>query len=101
MRRSAGLAEAAVGAFARPVARWLAMLLLCSAYLQGGFEKAADFPAAMAEMRGFGLSPAGPFAVAVIALALGGFTLVLTGFWRWAGALALGGFTLCHAVYSP
>lgn len=75
-------------------AYWLALLLLCSAYLQGGIDKALDFPAAIAEMNHFGLAPAGPFAAAVIALEIGASTLILTGRWRWLGALALAAFTL-------
>lgn len=38
--------------------RWIALLLLCAAYLQGGLNKAMDFDAAIAEMNHFGLSPA-------------------------------------------
>ena len=77
-----------------PAVRWVALLLLCAAYLQGGLNKAMDFGAAIGEMNHFGLSPAGPLAVAVIALELGAAALILTGFWRWLGALALGAFTL-------
>jgi uncharacterized membrane protein YphA (DoxX/SURF4 family) len=77
-----------------PAVRWVALLLLCAAYLQGGLNKAMDFDAAIAEMNHFGLSPAGPLAVAVIVLELGAAALILTGFYRWLGALALGGFTL-------
>ncbi|MFC5606266.1 DoxX family protein [Variovorax soli] len=77
-----------------PAIRWIALLLLCAAYLQGGLQKAFDFPGAMAEMNHFGLSPAAPLAVAVIVLELGAAALILTGRLRWLGALALGGFTL-------
>ena len=78
-----------------PVAiRWIAMLGLCAAYLQGGINKATDFSAAMAEMTHFGLTPAAPFAVAVIVLELGASLMILAGFYRWLGALALAGFTL-------
>jgi len=77
-----------------PVLRWVALLLLCAAYLQGGLNKAMDFSAALAEMNHFGLSPAAPLAVAVIVLELGAAAMILTGFWRWLGALALAGFTL-------
>jgi uncharacterized membrane protein YphA (DoxX/SURF4 family) len=77
-----------------PAVRWVALLLLCAAYLQGGLNKAMDFDAAIAEMNHFGLSPAGPLAVAVIVLELGAAALILTGFCRWLGALALAGFTL-------
>ena len=80
--------------FCAPWVRWLALLGLCAAYLQGGLNKALDFPGAIAEMQHFGLSPAGPMAVAVIVLELGASLLILTGFWRWLGALALAAFTL-------
>jgi len=80
--------------FTAPWVRWLALLGLCAAYLQGGLNKAIDFPVAIAEMNHFGLSPAAPLAIAVIALELGASVLVLTGFYRWLGALALAGFTL-------
>ncbi len=77
-----------------PVLRWVALLLLCAAYLQGGLQKAFDFPAAVAEMNHFGLSPAVPVAIAVIVLELGAAAMILTGRLRWLGALALAGFTL-------
>lgn len=73
---------------------WLALLALCSAYLQGGLTKLLDWPAALAEMRHFGLAPAPVFAGATIALETGAALLVLTGWHRWAGALALAAFTL-------
>lgn len=72
----------------------LALLALCAAYLEGGLTKLMDFPGALAEMQHFGLQPAAPMAVAVIALELGGSALVLTGYRRWLGALALGAFTV-------
>ena len=77
-----------------PMLRWIALLLLCAAYLQGGLQKAFDFPAAIAEMNHFGLSPAVPLAIAVIVLELGAAAMILTGRLRWLGALALAGFTL-------
>jgi uncharacterized membrane protein YphA (DoxX/SURF4 family) len=77
-----------------PMFRWLALLLLCAAYLQGGFDKATDFPGAVAELLRFGISPAAPFALATIVIELGGSALILTGYYRWLGALGLAGFTL-------
>jgi uncharacterized membrane protein YphA (DoxX/SURF4 family) len=74
--------------------RWLALLALCAAYLQGGFDKAVDFAGAVAEMQHFGLAPAGPLALATIVLEIGASLLVLLGIYRWAGALALAVFTL-------
>lgn len=80
--------------FATPAIRWIALLGLCAAYLQGGFNKATDFPSAIAEMKHFGLSPERPFALAVLALELVASVMILTGIGRWLGALALAAFTL-------
>jgi len=76
----------------------LVLLCLCAAYLQGGFDKARDFRGAVAEMQRFGLAPAAPIAVATIALQLGASALILSGWYRWAGALALAGFTVMAAL---
>lgn len=73
---------------------WLALLLLCAAYLQGGLVKLANFPGAIAEMQHFGLSPAVPMAIATIVLELGACAMILLGWRRWLGALALAAFTL-------
>lgn len=78
--------------------RALALLALTSAYLQGGFNKALDFPGAVAEMVHFGLAPAAPFAVAVIVLEIGASALVLFGIYRWLGALALAAFTVLASL---
>ncbi len=80
-----------------PWVQSLALLCLCAAYLQGGFDKARDFRGAVAEMRHFGLAPAAPIAVATIALQLGASALIVSGWYRWAGALALAGFTVIAA----
>ncbi len=77
-----------------PAVRWLALLALCAAYIQGGLQKALDFPAALAEMRHFGLEPAAPLAIATIALELGAAAMILAGRGRAAGALALASFTV-------
>ena len=82
------------GLVASPAVRWIALLGLCAAYLQGALTKAFDFPAAIAEMQHFGLAPAAPFAVLVIGFELCASALILSGFYRWLGALALAGFTL-------
>src|SRR5882762_4863973 len=74
--------------------RWFALLALCAPYLQGGIDKALDFAGAVGEMRHFGLAPAVPLALAVIALELGASILILAGVWRWAAAVALAVFTL-------
>lgn len=74
--------------------RWIALLLLCAAYLQGGLVKLFDFSGAVAEMRHFGLDPAVPMAAGTIALELAASAMILLGIWRWLGALALAAFTL-------
>jgi uncharacterized membrane protein YphA (DoxX/SURF4 family) len=80
--------------FTTGAVHWLALLFLCAAYLQGGFNKATDFPSAIAEMNHFGIAPAGPMAAVVIVWELGAALMILTGFYRWLGALGLAGFTL-------
>lgn len=81
--------------FTAPWARWIALLGICSAYLQGGLSKALNFPGAIAEMQHFGLAPAAPLAIATIVVELGAALMILAGWWRWLGALMLAGFTLC------
>ena len=73
---------------------WCFLLLLCSAYLQGGLTKALGFGAALAEMQHFGLAPARPLAILTILGELGASLLILCGVLRWAGALYLALFTL-------
>ena len=80
--------------FATPALRWLALLGLCAAYIQGGIVKLMNINGAVAEMSHFGLSPAMPFAIVVIAFELVASLAILTGYWRWLGALALAAFTL-------
>jgi uncharacterized membrane protein YphA (DoxX/SURF4 family) len=94
--RAAGLSSAAHwrAVLVAPWVRWIALLALCAAYLQGGINKATDFDGAIAEMNHFGLSPAAPLALATITVELGASAMVLTGFYRWLGAFALAGFTL-------
>ncbi|MFT4253993.1 MAG: DoxX family protein [Caulobacter sp.] len=81
------------GVLTSPAVRWIALAGLCAAYVQGGLTKAFDFPGALAEMGHFGLSPAAPFAVAVIVLELAASAMILSGRLRWLGALALAAFT--------
>jgi len=80
--------------FATPAVRWIGLLGLCAAYLQGGIVKLTDISGAVAEMNHFGVSPAMPFAIAVVALELVASVAILTGYWRWLGALALAAFTV-------
>lgn len=74
--------------------RFLALLLLCAAYIQGPVTKILDFQGALAEMSHFGLTPAALFAGGVIVFELAMSALILIGRWRWLAALALAGFTL-------
>lgn len=76
-----------------PALRWVMLLALCAAYIQGGLVKAFDFPGATAEMLHFGIEPAAPMALLTIVVELGASAMVLSGRWRWLGALALAGFT--------
>jgi uncharacterized membrane protein YphA (DoxX/SURF4 family) len=78
--------------------RWLALLGLVAAYLQGGLDKAIDLPGAVAEMRHFGLAPAPPLALATIVLELVAPLMILAGVWRWLAALALAAFTLAATL---
>lgn len=84
--------------FATPAVRWIALLGLCAAYLQGGIVKLTDITGAVAEMNHFGVSPAMLFAIAVIALELVASVAILTGYGRWLGALALGAFTVAASL---
>ncbi|MYN17793.1 DoxX family membrane protein [Rugamonas sp. FT107W] len=77
-----------------PWLRWICLLLICAAYLQGGINKLMDFQSAIGEMHHFGLSPAGPMAALVIAGELGASLMILTGYYRWLGAGYLAAFTL-------
>ncbi len=82
------------GVVVSPVTQTAALIALCAAYMQGPITKIVDFPGAIAEMNHFGLQPAAPFAVAVIAFELATSAMVVSGILRWVGALALAGFTL-------
>lgn len=77
-----------------PAVRWVLLLAICAAYIQGGLVKALNVEGAIAEMTHFGLQPAALFAVLVTLLELAASALILSGFYRWLGALALAGFTL-------
>jgi uncharacterized membrane protein YphA (DoxX/SURF4 family) len=81
-----------------PAIRWIALLGLVAAYLQGGLDKLVDIPAAMGEMHHFGLEPAQPLAIATIVLELVASVMILAGVWRWLAALALAAFTLAATL---
>lgn len=82
-----------VRGFSARTVRWVALLFVCAAYLQGGLTKALAFSGAVAEMAHFGLQPAVPMAIATIVVELGAAVLILSGYRRWFGALALAAFT--------
>ena len=94
----AGFTVALREVFTAPWVHWMALLFLCAAYLQGGLDKLRDFPAAVAEMRQFGLRPAAALAVLTIVLEFAASFMVLTGQYRWLGALMLAAFTLTANV---
>lgn len=87
------LREAWPATFPLSAVHFLALLALCSAYIQGPLIKIFDFGGAIAEMDHFGLYPAPFFAVGVIVFELSMSALILTGFYRRAAALALALFT--------
>ncbi|WP_081688068.1 DoxX family protein [Rhizobium mesoamericanum] len=74
--------------------KFLSLLALCSAYIQGPLVKIFDFQGAIAEMVHFGLKPPVFFAVAVVIFELAMSALILLGIIRWAASLCLAGFTL-------
>jgi XapX domain-containing protein len=76
------------------VVRFIALLGLCAAYLQGGIVKLTDFDGAVVEAGRFGLPAASAVAIAIVITELAGSALILTGFYRWVGAIWLAGFTL-------
>lgn len=95
--------EIRVASFVRPALtspplHFIALLALCSAYIQGPVVKILDFNGALAEMNHFGLSPAPFFAVGVIVFELAMSALILSGIYRWAAAIMLAGFTLIATV---
>ncbi|WP_234937451.1 DoxX family protein [Rhizobium herbae] len=85
---------AVVSLIVSPAVRFVALLALCAAYIQGPLTKLFDFQGAIAEMEHFGLHPTAFFAVVVILFELTASAMVLSGFLRWLGAMALAGFTL-------
>ncbi|MBC9178665.1 DoxX family protein [Pseudoroseomonas ludipueritiae] len=77
-----------------PLLAWIGLLGLCAAYIQGGLNKALDYPGAVAEAMHFGLPLPSVAAAMTIALELAASAMVLTGRLRWLGALLLAAFTL-------
>lgn len=91
---AAGLERLVYPVAASPTIRFIALLGLCAAYLQGGLVKLLDFGGAIAEAQHFGLPLPAVIAGATIVTELVGSALILTGVYRWIGALWLAGFTL-------
>jgi len=87
-------AQAIYSLAAVPAIRFVALLGLCAAYLQGGLTKLLDFGGAVAEAQHFGLPFAPVIAGATIVIELAGSALILSGVYRWVGAIGLAGFTL-------
>ncbi|MDB5414635.1 MAG: DoxX [Rubritepida sp.] len=77
-----------------PVIRFLALLALCSAYIQGGLNKLLDWQGALGEAMHFGLPWPAAIAAATIVTELLASALILSGKARWFGALWLAAFTL-------
>lgn len=83
----------------------LARMALTFVFWSSGLAKMLDFHAAIAEMERYGVLPAAPMALAVIAVQLGGSALVISGRHMWLGAGMLGAFTaftipIAHAFWS-
>ena len=70
------------------------LLVLCSAFIQGGLTKLADFAGAQAEMAHFSVPVPAVSAAAAIVTELGGSALVILGVFRRPAALWLAAFTL-------
>jgi transmembrane protein len=90
---------------ASPAFGVLARVLLTLAFWSSGLVKLVDFAGAVAEMEKYGVMPAVPMAIAVIAVQLGGSALVISGRHVWLGAGALGVFTvltipIAHAFWT-
>lgn len=79
-----------------PLLLWLCRIGLCVAFVYSGISKLFDFKSAVAEQTHFGMPFPALFAVATIAVQLGGSALVLLGRGLPAalGAVLLAGFTL-------
>lgn len=67
-------------------------VLTCPFWI-AGLRKPMDWPSALAEMAHFGLAPAVPLAILVVALQLGGSLAVILDRWTWFAAGALAAFT--------
>jgi transmembrane protein len=91
------LASRVFGVFSR--------VILTLVFWLSGLAKLFDFPAAVAEMEQFGLTPAIHMAIAVILVQLGGSALIISGRYVWLGAGALAVFTaltipIAHAFWT-
>ncbi len=75
-----------------------ARILICSAFLVSGLQKATHFEAAVAETQALGLPLPTLATVATITVQLLGSLSVIVGWWSWIGSLALAGFTLAATL---
>jgi uncharacterized membrane protein YphA (DoxX/SURF4 family) len=71
-----------------------ARIALTGGYVLGGLTKLFDFPAAVAEMMRFGLSPGWLWATLSILVELGCSALVISGYLVWLGAGGLSVLTV-------
>jgi uncharacterized membrane protein YphA (DoxX/SURF4 family) len=71
-----------------------ARIALTGRYVLGGLTKLFDYPAAVAEMMRFGLSPGWLWATLSILVELGCSALVISGYLVWLGAGGLGVLTV-------
>ena len=93
MRTNTSLLRAGTDLLTSRAVRTVALIGLCAAYLQGGLQKLADFPGAVAEAQHFGLPMPPITATATILTELAASFLILSGYYRWIGALWLAAFT--------
>jgi len=83
----------------------LARIVLTTAFWGAGIQHLVQYQSIPGEMAHFGLSPALPYAIALIVTLFGGALLVIVGGkWCWLGAGWLGVFTaltipICHAFW--
>ena len=70
-----------------------ARILLTFPFWASGLIKLLDFSGGVAEMRQFGLEPAGLYNSLTIVVQLTGSALIIANRWTWLGAGALGVFT--------
>lgn len=75
------------------VTEYFARVFLTFPFWGSGLSKLTDFPGTIGLMEHFGLIPGEAYAIATIAVQLGGSALIILNRWTWVGAGALGVFT--------